>query len=378
MPEHDSDMESQLHERASAMAEGLKDFGDDSYRTGLRLLLREQATRATEDGGVVLPDAITEVLMSRLYSQAGWQQTPQCLADRIVAPIVIAGMPRTGTTLLHRLLAADPQLQGLPGWLLRTPMIRPPRMTWPAHPNFTAIARRFQLLDEKAPDLRAKHENSAEQFDECMWLLAQTFVSPMFGLIADVPGYDAWCMAADLQPTYRRFADNLKLIGHAEPQRRWLLKAPIHTLYLEALLQVFPDACIVQIHRDPVVALASNASLAHTLRGGSQQDSNVGPRNSAIWSEAVKRSMAAQDRWPERFHDVDYRAFVRAPIEAVQEIYARFGLELKRSVKNSMCDWLARHPQGRHGEHRYSPEQFGLSERAIRATFAGYMERHHL
>ena len=187
-------------------------------------------------------------------------------------------------------------------------------------------------------------------------------------------------MEQDETASYCRHRDNLRLIGYHDQDKRWLLKNPGHILGIEPLLKVYPDACIVQTHRDPVKAMPSICSLIMMVRklyvpGANPLDD--GPRENRLWSIAAKRAMAAHDRHPENFHDVFMADFVEDPIAVIRGIYRRFDLTLNPEVEEAMRKWLDEHAEAKPGFHRYKAEDFGLTDDAIRKEFADYIERYH-
>lgn len=366
--------------RASGVA---ADFGS-GFEPGLTALVEAIRADVPIDAGNVpqMSSQILSLLISRAYSEAGWKQRPDCLKTPIHAPLVVTGIPRTGTTALHKLLSMDPQFQGLEQWLIGTPMPRPPRGTWDDNPLFrTAVANQEAFL-QAVPALRVAHEVNADEVDECLNLLAQSFVShyPSTGL--GLPHYDRWWRDQDETPSYRRYADNLRLIGANAPQQRWLLKNPGHITHLDALLAVFPDACIIQTHRDPAKCIPSVCALIWPARNffqGRETDPTLlGPRELELWAWSAERAQRVREAHPERFFDVRFADFRRDPLAVVEAIYRHFGLPLSEDAAQRMRQWIAGNPQHKHGRHEYDAEQFGLSEARIHARFAEYIARHNL
>ena len=367
----------------AAAACSLGDFGS-GFEPGLTVLvdaIRQDV--AIHEGNVQTMCAQTlGLLISRAHSQEGWKRRPDCLRQPIRAPVVVTGIPRTGTTALHKLLSIDPQFQGLEQWLIGTPMPRPPRATWNDHPLYRAAVASQEAFLQAVPSLRVAHEVNADEVDECLNLLAQSFVShyPSTGL--GLPHYDRWWRTQDEASSYRRYADNLRLIGADSPGQRWLLKNPGHLTHLDALLDVFPDACIIQTHRDPAKCIPSVCALIWPVRNffqGRQTDpALIGPRDLELWAWSAERAQRVREARPERFFDVRYTDFRRDPIAVVRAIYRHFGLALSDETEQRMRQWLAGNPRDKHGQHEYQAERFGLSEAAIHERFADYMKRHAL
>jgi len=366
----------------AAAAAGLDDFGG-GYRDGLEALVAaiRSDLPVTSENLPRIAGPVLALLISRLHSEAGWKQHPNCRAAPIRSPLVITGLPRTGTTALHNLLALDPQFQGLEQWLIGTPMPRPPRASWTANPHYQAAVAAQQAFLAAVPAMRVTHEVNSGDVDECLNLLAQSFVShyPSSGL--GLPAYDRWWWGRDESASYRRYADNLRLIGTGWPPR-WLLKNPGHLTHLDRLLEVFPDACIVQTHRDPALAIPSVCGVIHPARcffhARTVAATTVGPRELELWAYSEERATRVRAARPERFLDVRHTDFRRDPLGTVRGIYARFGLVLEPAIEARMQAWAARQSDVRQEQHRYTPEQFGLTRGQVRERFADYIARYDL
>ena len=371
--------EEALHE-AARTATGLDDFGDDTYLAGLRALLGslDEDARLTPLGELAVRGMIVEALAGRLHSEAGFARMDEPDAAAVRAPLVILGLPRTGTTALHRLLARDPRLQSLELWLATTPKPRPRREAWPDDPEFRACDDRMRGLYERSPEMKAIHWMAADLPDECWHLLAQNFAHSSWQANAHVPGYARWWAAHDMRPAYHRHRRNLALIGSAEPERRWLLKDATHLFDLGAFLDVYPDACLVQTHRDPVPAIASVCSLCWAARGPidrAQDRRAFGRATLELWERAVLGALAVRrERGEGNFHDVPFEAFAADPLGAARGIQERFGLAPDAASEAALAAWQAAHPRGEHGAHRYDLADWGLEAGEIRERFRPYTE----
>jgi len=382
IPSRFSGAEDTLHAAAGA-AFGLHDFGPaDEYTPGLSRLLAalDDGPRFQPGGRETVWSALVGVLISRAWVQKGWREQPQCLTAPIRRPLVITGVPRTGTTALHKLLAEDPQFQGLEKWLTVFPMPRPPRAQWVANPLYQSVTAGLEAFFASAPEMRAAHNIVADQVDECLEILKQDFCSNYFGSSWRVPAYDDWWARQDEAASYRRFAQTLQLIGAGEAGRPWLLKNPGHIHHLDQLLAVFPDACVVQTHRDPVKALPSLCSVLMMARsiieGSGLRPEEIGRREMENWLRGTEASVRARERLPaSQFLDVHQQDFHRDPMAVVRRIYGHFGFELDAEVEQRMRSRIAESPERQHGEHRYTLEQFGLDAGEIRERFRAYTER---
>lgn len=375
VPKRYADFDPALHE-AARRTTGLSDFGKDDYREGLaRALSAFEADLADDPETRETAFAFTlPGLIGRLHSQAGWTSEPTCLAEPIVRPLVIAGIPRTGTTALHQLLALDPRFQGLESWIIPNPIVRPPRASWPTHPLYCAAVERARAIESANPRAAALHRIEPGDVDECLALMMQTFVTNQLPSLLDLPSYDDWYLAQDERSSYRRLADNLRLIGHAEREKAWLLKNPTHFLRIGSLLDVFPDACVILTHRDPVATLVSLSSMLAAYRGdpapGSPEARRIGPRQLRVYEQATRHTRAVRAKRPAHFHDVHQRELAADPMAVVRGIYARFDLELSDATAARMETWIRAQPARdavlARGRRAVTPEDFGLQADEIR------------
>jgi len=258
----------ELHAAASQVT-GLEDFGPHDYGDGLAELIAsyERDADLTPRGEKVARAMLRGALAARLLSEAGWRAHPEHAQVSVGRPLFVTGLPRTGTTALHRLLTADPAHQGLELWLAEAPQPRPPRDTWDANPVFRYIQAGCERHHVEHPEFMGVHYMAADQVEECWQLLRQSMRSISWECLAHLPSYSAWLAGQDWTGAYRRHRRNLQLIGLGDG-RRWVLKNPSHLFALDALLAVYPDALIVQTHRAPEVAIASVCSLAAQATAG--------------------------------------------------------------------------------------------------------------
>lgn len=367
-----------LHASATKIT-GLTDFGDDPagdpYLDGLEVLLDSYAKDAalTPVGNKAMRGFLRGSLVARLLSQAAWRRH-ECAGVRIDRPVFVTGLPRTGTTALHRLLTADPAHQGLEVWLTEVPQPRPPRATWADDPVFQAIQAGFERHHTRHPEFMGVHYMSADMVEECWLLLRQSMRSVSFECLAHLPAYSAWLAGQDWAPAYRRHRRNLQLIGLPDAGRRWVLKNPSHLFALDALLKVYPDALVIQTHRSPRTAMASMCSLAAQASEGWSDvftGAVIGRDQLELWSRGLERFRAERARHdPARFFDVDYDDFVRDPLGTVEAVYAYFGLPLGDAARTAMATLLdaSRSGAGRPG-HRYALSDFGLTGEEVDYAF---------
>lgn len=356
-------------------ATGLLDLGPDEWREGLDCLLEaaERESNPTPTGRLLLKEQVVTGLVGRLHSEAGFRAHPGIDSVAIERPLLIVGMPRTASTTLHRLLARDPELQGLEMWLADAPMRRPPRAEWPSIPAFVDCDARTRALFDAAPQMRAVHDMDADEVDECWHLLRQSFATVNLECSFRIPGYSRWWARCDMETVYRRYRRNLQLIGGGQPARRWLLKDATHMFHLDRFLAVFPDALVVTTMRDPAKMIPSVASLTSLVMRPAVADFDPiahGRAQLALWVRGLaKIDDVTSGLPPERFYRMEFDDFQRDPIAEVRRIYDRFGLPLPVGTETAMRAWLEANRKGRHGEHDYSAEEYGLTAERIRAAF---------
>jgi hypothetical protein len=371
-----------LHASASRIT-GLDDFGTDDYREGLEVLLESYARDAglTPFGNKVKRAFLRGALMARLLSEQAWRQHAEHADVRIERPIFVTGLPRTGTTALHRLLTEDPAHQGLELWLTEVPQPRPPRETWASDPVFQGIQAGYEQHHQEHPEFMGLHYTSADQVEECWQLLRQSMRSISFECLAHLPTYSAWLDGQDWTDAYRRHRRHLQLIGLPDRDRRWVLKNPSHLFALDALLEVYPDALVIQTHRAPRTAIASVCSLS--ARASEEwsdvfQGKVIGRSQLDLWARGLDRFMTDRAKHdPARFYDVYYEDFVADPIGTVESIYAHWDLPLSDEARASMRALHAETTSGaRRPSHRYELSDFGLTGEEVDERFADYLRAH--
>ena len=372
----------ELHAAATAIT-GLDDFGGDGYREALAVLLESYAGEAalTPWGNRVTHAQLRDTLVARLLSEAGWRRHPEHAAVPIEQPVFVTGLPRTGTTALHRLLCADPEHQGLEMWLTAAPQARPPRDTWDDNPVFRRLQDAFSRHHVEDPEFMGLHYMSADMVEECWQLLRQSMMSISFESLACLPAYSGWLADQDWTGAYQRHRRNLQLIGLHDASRRWVLKNPSHLFALPALLAVYPDAFVVQTHRDPRSVVASISSLTSRATAGQSevfQGEVVGRVQLELWARGAEQFMADRERYdPTQFMDVSYRDFTADPVGTVDAIYERMGRPLTPEARAAISLVHAESTEGeRRPSHRYELSDFGLTGDEVDARFARYLSAH--
>lgn len=364
-----------LHESAGR-ATGLADFGDDSYREALGVLLDSYHRDAdlTELGSKMFRFFLKGALIARLLSEASWRTNPSYADVPIDRPVFVTGLPRTGTTALHRLLTADPGHQGLEMWLAEFPQPRPPRDTWSTNPVYRQINAGLEKHHVENPEFMGLHYLEAGEVEECWQLLRQNVMSISYESLAYLPSYSAWLAQQDWTPAYRRHRRNLQLIGLNDPEKRWVLKNPSHMFALDALMAAYPDALVIQTHRPPETIIASMCSLAeHATPGWSNTfvGDRIGKTQLELWSRGLREFESARRRYdPAHFLDVEFDDLRTDPFGTVERVYAALGTDLSDPARAAMEKLDAESKSGaRKPQHHYRLEDYGLSEAAVAEAF---------
>jgi hypothetical protein len=357
---------------------GLDDFGGGDFFEGISRLLDSCQREAELNliGRIVLRADLIRILCSRLFIQRDRKAYPSIVRQEIREPLFIVGLPRSGTTVLHTLLASDPDHRVPLTWEVMTP-------SPPTHDNEKRRIQRAisscNCFNWLAPTFRQVHPVGAELPQECVSLMAPTFMSDQFDAMYYAPSYRAWFFRQDLRPAYeyhRRFLQHLQVRQNA---RRWVLKAPTHMFALPSLLTVYPDALFVQTHRAPLDAMASVSSLITILRrvfSDAVDPLTVCREAIDYWSKTLAKFLQERAVLAEhRICDVDYVEIHRDPLAVVRRIYGHFGWSLSQTVEERMRRALASQPEERHRLHRYDLSQFGVQEAESATRFAAYCDR---
>lgn len=355
---------------------GLADFGDPGFLDGLRALLGsiEHDANLHFVGRLGLRRVILDGLVNRLLLTEEQKRAPERFAGPLIPPLVVLGLPRSGTTFLHRLLAEDPANYASPYWELTRPLPLPGRPDTRRRDGARVLRAGKYLIG----DLDRKHFTAADAAEEDVIMLGATFESWYFWSNASVYGYLEWYLSQDHARKYREYRAWLQVLQAAHPGRRLVLKSPEHTGGLSALLRAVPEALPVQLHRDPVTAFASYVSLTRT--GQVALADAVDPaRNAAanlrLLAEEADRNLAARDANPGAVLDVYYDDLTADPVGVVDRVYGHHGLTPTDAGRGAMDRYAKENPRGKHGAHRYAVGDTGLGEDAVRARFAAYNER---
>jgi hypothetical protein len=382
-----SGLQREVLERQALRIAGASEFLDTSFREPLDRFLASvrSGNRLNSVGRYLTAFCLRNSLVNRLSLEQVWGgPRPVWPAGPWPAkpPLYIVGMPRTGTTMLHRLLAADPAGRPLMFWESYSPVRTPQRSAAP----HSEVARQqmavkaVDLLYRNAPYLKEIHEVEALGPEECYYLLANTFVSYSFPLQWSCPEYLEWLgqrTEADWIEVYRHYLATLRTLEGKGTDRHWVLKCPLHAPRLGVLRSLVPSAVCVQTYRDVREIVGSLCSLNAALisMGTDRLDMKAIGRDALrTLAMQARASVEASIQYPESVVFVHYKSLVKDPLTTVRAIYERAGLQLTPQAEAAMKTWLASHPQGRHGRHQYSLADFGLTEREVLDAFGEYME----
>jgi hypothetical protein len=375
----------------SILAEALEEagrsrFDDDSFVEPMLALLHSLEGEAglNAAGRDTMRKRVVGLLVNRARTEEHLERFPEIRDEEIVAPFVIVGLPRTGTTLLHRLLSCDANTNAVAWWESRNPAPFPGGLWGEADPRIARARREIDAMLEAMPDLRAVHPWDPEGPDEEFLLLEHSFYTFYSTVPINMPTYASWMERHDQTTAYGYLKLMLQFLQWQKRQadsvgERWVLKAPRHLGFLECLFEVFSDARIIQTHRDPLQTIPSVASMYHSLWqmvSDHPDPRAIGKGCKEHYARALEHCMALRDGMPpDRFLDIDYRAVVRDPLAAVRRIYDFLGLALTPDTEKEMRWWAEENRRDKREPHEYSLEDFGFTEEEIERDFREYRER---
>lgn len=376
MPVERPELDAERLMRAAEIEAGSQDWGAPPFREALDRLLASARAEARLEGerAIAFAANIRRLMVRRLRLYADRAAHPEIARQKIVAPMIVVGLPRSGTTILHALLAQDPAARSPLRWEIERPSPPPRAESFADDPR---IAAAQADVDRLPATFRAMHAMGAQLPEECNSLMTMAFLSPNFGATARLPGYARWLIEeADLAPAFALHRHVLQHLQAFAPRDHWVLKGPPHIYWLDALLAAYPDARIVVTHRDPADVLPSNASLIAFLRGADATGKlQAGQDQIDEWGAGLRASTAyrATGAHADQFVDTHYADFMRDPIAVVRRVYDRFGMVLTPEAEARMRAFMAENAQGKHGHHDYAAADFGLERDTLHARFADYI-----
>jgi hypothetical protein len=367
-------------EDGARAATGLDDFGSSYYREGLERTVEALNTEAdlSEMGRVIQRATISNALIQRLKVVDTYTQHPEIEDEVVGGPVFVIGLPRTGTTALSQLVAADPQFRSLRMWESQAPTPPPEAASQYSDPRIAQAEAGLELLNEMFPLMKTLYNSEATAATECQDLMGMSFRTFHFDGAVRVPSYLAWLMDCDMRETYTFHRRVLKLLQWHCPPDLWHLKTPVHMFALDALVEAYPDAKFMWSHRDPAKVMGSVCSLIRYVRSwSSDRDDPVelGAEQLDSWAEAVRRAMSFRKRVGEaRFSDVAFADLQSDPVRTLRTTYESLGLEFSPAAASSVEQWAAQHKPGARGTHDYELADFGLTPEGVRERFADYLQ----
>jgi hypothetical protein len=370
---------------AAIATTGEDDFGEDGWREGLDLLLGGlcEEARLNDLGVEIAAGELANYLATRLAITAWRRDHPDVAAGTIERPLVIVGQPRTGTTILHDLLAQDPALRAPLTWEVDRPLPPPETDTYKSDPRIDEVQANIDMAESLMPGFTTFHPMGARLSQECVRITAGDFRSMIFSIQYRIPTYNRWLLhEADLGSAYRWHRRYLQHLQSRHSADQWLLKSPAHLWNLDALAAEYPDAIVIQTHRDPLKVIASTSALAAHLRGMATDETSL-PEIAADYADDIflglDRGMEARDRatFPaDQVVDVQFSEFVDDPFSTIHSLYAALGRELTGVTEKRMRAFLAGNPgDGGGGGARYRFADTGLDADELRQRSARYQER---
>ncbi|MBL4826334.1 MAG: sulfotransferase [Spongiibacteraceae bacterium] len=358
----------------------LEKFDSDSFREGLDVLLADlNRHKRPQVSHQRLVDSLVLALANRLKITDYLEKNPQLLDRPIEKPVFVFGVPRTGTTLLSNLLAADPARRSPLTWELDDPV--PPASAESLYTDPRALAR---LEMEKKmlaanPQAGKYYRNSAIYPNECVYIMSQDFKTLMWESRGELANYRDWLLATDMSSAYQYHKKVLQVL-QAEAPGVWNLKMPSHALWLETLLKVYPDARLVWTHRDPLAATGSFCSLislSHQAFTLGMDREYIGKNCLLQAKEHANRIMGFREKLGEdRVIDVQYSDLMRDPVATMRQLYSDSGDDFADSAQQGMQAWLDDNPQNKFGKHEYKLDQFSLSVSDVKSAFESYQSRY--
>lgn len=371
---------SEIIDKACA-ATGLSDFGDPAVFEGLEVLVKASNEEAnlSEVGAPRWEGTLVGHLSNRLRVVDYLKQHPELLERPIEKPTFVFGLPRTGTTLTINLLSADPARRCLLRWESLNPV--PPAAAGALHddPRCIAEQQRLAMSLKYFPQIAAAHYEEADGPSECQFAMAPSFCAQLFDSSVNVPSYGDWFLHKTSYLPAFKFHKQLLQLLQANNGGRWTLKNPWHPLFLDDLTTVYPDAQLVMTHRDPAELVGSACSLIRLIRpmfSAAVDLRQIADQLIATFDLMLARQNAYRDKHGEAsIFDIQYTEQLRDPIGQMRKLYAHFGEPLTSEAEAAMVKLLADNPQGKHGKHTYSLEEFGLTASGVRQHFRDYCER---
>ena len=366
-------------EDGARAATGLDNFGSPYYREGLERTVDALNNEAdlNELGRVMQHATISNALIQRLKIVDTYRQHPEIADEVIDGPVVVLGLPRTGTTALSQLVAADPQFRSLRTWESQAPTPPPEADTQHTDPRIAQAAEGIAMIDTMFPDFKTMYGGEPEAATECQDLMGMSFRTFHFDGVVRVPGYVEWLLQCDMRETYPFHKEVLKLLQwHCKPSL-WHLRTPVHMFALDAFVEAYPNAKFLWSHRDPAKVLGSVCSLIAYIRSWSsdrKDPKELGAEQLAWWVEGTRRAMDFRTKFgDDRFVDVSFADLQTDAVDTLARSYEQLGLTFTDSARATVQEWADGHKPGQRGTHSYELSDYGLTPEQVREAFRDYL-----
>lgn len=358
-------------------------MGDPLFLEPLRILTRSIREEAElhELGMRRAHRRLLDGLSARLQLVAARRRDPGIADEPVTRPIFVIGLPRAGTTFLHSLLSKDPAHRSPSTWEMRVPSQPPDERTYESDPRIAETEEVLRFEGFMEPRLQAIHPFAARRAEECNFMWEASLLTVNYGAFWNVPSYGRHLYAIDFRPVYREHRQFLQHLQRSFRRERWVLKSPAHSAWLPELLAIYPDACIVQCHRDPakvLPSLSSNLVALRKLFSDRLETGDFGMAKLQADSMATISRVRARPEAAGRFFDAHYLEVQVDPLAFVKRLYAFFDIEFTPQAESAMTAWLStdRQDHSKGGKHSYSLEQYGIDLAGIDAAMGDYVREH--
>ncbi|WP_372364742.1 sulfotransferase [Candidatus Uabimicrobium sp. HlEnr_7] len=353
-------------------------FGDEYYKKGLERVLAEiQKPNINFLGRESLKYLCETSLENRLLLNKLHNTQPQIFKPLSIPPLIVLGLPRSGTTFLHRLLALDSRHRAIEMWELLRPISLELFSSKNRDQRLKIAHRDVDGSDKYYPDFDHIHYIRSNSYEECMWPMGSSFCSWQFWITVPVYDYMHWYNEQDLTKKYCEYVKWLQVFQNTTPNKRLVLKSPSHTRSIGHLVNVLPKAMIVQIHRDPREVASSFNSLtyySHSIATPQIEVKKMSDTNLSILQSELKENFTARQYCEGNICDVSYSKFIANPVATIQKIYAHFDLEWTKKFSETLHLYITKNKKGKYGRHKYSSDDFGYTNEEIADRFQDYIK----
>lgn len=363
---------------------GLENFGGQTFEPGLEVLIDSLNTDIDLSEGTAgyFHNLILQLLINRLEITRLINENPEILNEKIEKPLIIVGLPRSGTTILQTLLALDPAARYLRNFETAGPICPPPELIPESvDPRIQDCHQGMEGIFGMAPNLRGINGINfmAQGTAECQNLMAHEFIHLGWSTGSSLFLHGDWVGECNMEKAYECHKNLLQILQWKLPNDYWVLKAPIHLFGLDQLIATYPDARIVFTHRDPLGAMASGVSMAGNwtqFTAGQVDIKAISDWYPKLWAKGLSRALSVKEMLnTNQCLDIFHKDMTQDPIKTIEKIYAHFSIRFSKGAKKRMLTWLRDHPRSKFGSHNYTPEKFNLSGDKEKEMFNFYYEQ---